>query len=77
MKTKWTQKIPNAEGWYWCRVKAKYGMTTVPCLVVHFKTMGSIICVARVGNFPIHAATRKADMKTANLRFGSAILMPR
>jgi hypothetical protein len=81
MKAKWTNKIPNAEGWYWCRYSSKHGgLGTAPCLVVHFKTMGSIICIARVGDFPIHANTRKADMdklRWLKLKFGPPIPMPR
>lgn len=80
MKTKWVRTVPKNNGWYWCKYNhGKHDIRIAPCEITHFKHLGTIICVARGPNFPIHKGNVEwglNKMYEARLRFGPAIPIP-
>ena len=70
MKTKWTEKFPEVQGWYWCKYKGNNG--TVICPADVFKDYITLVKTAR--NDMFYSDNRFGD--NSSLRFGPKIEEP-
>jgi hypothetical protein len=80
MKTKWTSKVPDKEGWYWVKYRGKHGTVICPAEMYFFKNPWmKVIQTARndiVTEGPTCIGLATLGERLDGMKFGPAIPFP-